>query len=312
MAKTRIQEIDFLRAVFIILMVLFHLSAIGIHYPNVKQVVYSFHMPAFLVISGFLVGINKPCRPFFRSCLWIFIPYAIMETGYVAASSFLPVGEPVDDISFQLLLDKLIFHPLGPYWYLHTLLICDILCWCLCRTRFADNIVSLLCVLILCFYVLDKYLEVVSFANAMYFIGGFALRRRKKDFISVICPSFFALPLIILIICVDDSLNKSTLGGVSLTYLVMSFSVWIFQRLPHIVSRLLCFVGSNTLPILLFSPLFTMAVKPLSRLMKFDSTLCLFALVGTSVAVGGSLLIAVIMDKLRLSDFSVGRDRIIV
>lgn len=40
-------------------MVVFHLAYIGDEYPYVKQVVYTFHMPAFLIISGYLANIRK-------------------------------------------------------------------------------------------------------------------------------------------------------------------------------------------------------------------------------------------------------------
>ena len=50
----RISEIDYLRCVLILLMVAFHLVYIGDSYPYAKQVVYTFHMPGFLLISGYL------------------------------------------------------------------------------------------------------------------------------------------------------------------------------------------------------------------------------------------------------------------
>ena len=73
--KQRIGEIDFLRCVLILLMVTFHIVYAGDTYPLAKRVVYTFHMPAFLVVSGFLCNTSKDRRQFFRSMLWIFIPY---------------------------------------------------------------------------------------------------------------------------------------------------------------------------------------------------------------------------------------------
>lgn len=49
--KQRIGEIDFLRCVLILLMVTFHIVYAGDTYPLAKRVVYTFHMPAFLVVS---------------------------------------------------------------------------------------------------------------------------------------------------------------------------------------------------------------------------------------------------------------------
>lgn len=50
----RIPEIDYLKCIFILLMVTFHLIYIGDNYPYAKQIVYTFHMPGFLLISGYL------------------------------------------------------------------------------------------------------------------------------------------------------------------------------------------------------------------------------------------------------------------
>ena len=67
--KKRIEELDFLKCVFIILMIVFHLVYIGDKYPYAKQLVYTFHMPAFLLISGYLVSISK--KPLVFSAPWV-------------------------------------------------------------------------------------------------------------------------------------------------------------------------------------------------------------------------------------------------
>lgn len=117
--KNRIAELDYLKSIFILLMIVFHLVYIGDKYPYAKSLVYTFHMPAFLIISGYVMNIAKGIRPFLRTMWWIFIPYAVMETGYVIMSAILPVRESVEHLSVSLWLDKLFLHPLGPYWYLH-------------------------------------------------------------------------------------------------------------------------------------------------------------------------------------------------
>lgn len=89
--NSRVKELDFLKCIFIILMIIFHLVYIGDSYPYAKQVVYTFHMSAFLVISGYLNNVNKKIKAFGQSLLWIFIPYVCMETGYVIMSAILPV-----------------------------------------------------------------------------------------------------------------------------------------------------------------------------------------------------------------------------
>jgi fucose 4-O-acetylase-like acetyltransferase len=81
--EERVKEIDYLKCIFITLMIIFHLVYIGDKYPYAKQVVYTFHMSAFLIISGYLVNIQKGLGAFLKKYLWIFIPYACMEAGYI-------------------------------------------------------------------------------------------------------------------------------------------------------------------------------------------------------------------------------------
>ena len=60
--KKRIEELDFLKALFILLMITFHLAYIGDGYPYLKRFVYTFHMPGFLIISGYLWKVHKPIK----------------------------------------------------------------------------------------------------------------------------------------------------------------------------------------------------------------------------------------------------------
>ena len=112
---TRIPEIDYLRCLLILLMVAFHLVYIGDSYPYAKQVVYTFHMPGFLLISGYLAHPRKSWGALGRKLLWVFIPYLIMETGYTVMCSLLPVREHLDGLTPAVLLEKVFLHPLGPY-----------------------------------------------------------------------------------------------------------------------------------------------------------------------------------------------------
>ena len=77
--QRRIDELDFLKGVFFILMITFHLVYIGDSYPYAKRVVYTFHMPGFLIISGYLMNITKPCKELIKTMLGYAIPYIVME-----------------------------------------------------------------------------------------------------------------------------------------------------------------------------------------------------------------------------------------
>lgn len=63
--QARILELDYLKCVFILLMVVFHLVYIGNRYPVAKAFVYTFHMPGFLI---------APCT---EACSTVFAIYTV-------------------------------------------------------------------------------------------------------------------------------------------------------------------------------------------------------------------------------------------
>lgn len=309
--KNRIAELDYLKAIFILLMIVFHLVYIGDKYPYAKSLVYTFHMPAFLIISGYVMNIAKEGRLFLRSMGWIFVPYAVMETGYVVMSSILPVRESVGHLSVSLWLDKLFLHPLGPYWYLHTLMLCGLTYWGVDKLAGQWNrTVSLLILLALCYAVLSV-LGVLSLINALYFMAGVALKRTAIDFRAFFAPSFWAILPIVWLASEEVNLDKSSLAGVALTYLVMSLLLAIFRYLPEKLKHPLGYIGSHTFILLVFSPVFTMAVKPLVKLFTFDGTGMVFLCVSLCICMIGSFAIAWCMDKLRISRFFWGKPRML-
>lgn len=69
-----IPQLDYLKGIFIILMILFHLVYIGDNYPYMKQVVYTFHMPVFLILSGVCHRQEKAGKSFCVLCGGYFFP----------------------------------------------------------------------------------------------------------------------------------------------------------------------------------------------------------------------------------------------
>lgn len=309
--KNRIAELDYLKSVFILLMIIFHLVYIGEKYPYAKSFVYTFHMPAFLIISGYVMNIAKGIRLYLRSIGWIFVPYAVMETGYVIMSSILPVRESIENLSVPLWLDKLFLHPLGPYWYLHTLMLCGITYWVVDKLSERWNHgMSELLLLAFCYAVLSA-LNLLSLINALYFMAGVSLRRNAIDFRTFFVPSLGSVLLLLWLASSEDNLNKASLSGVALTYLIISLLLAVFRYLPDGLKRLMSYIGSHTFVLLIFSPIFTMAVKPLAPFLAFDGTGMIFLCVSLCICVVGSFTIAWCMDKLHVSRFFWGKSRML-
>lgn len=306
----RIKELDYLKSILILLMVAFHLVYIGDKYPYIKQIVYTFHMPAFLIISGYLTNVQKDIRSFMKKLLWIFIPYLCMETGYVLMSHILPVRENVPEISSSILLHKIFIKPLGPYWYLHTLIICSLLYYLAFRyTRM--KIISQVIILGLGLFAVSYWGGIMVFANAIYFLAGVIIKQSKLPFIRIFQPSLLALVPMILLCCFPDNLNRGILAGITITYLAIIISLYAHSYLSKGISQCSYFIGRNTLVIFLFSPLFTILCKMFLSFLFFEPTGILFMIISVAITVSGCIIIAWSMDKLHFSRFFFGQDAIL-
>lgn len=309
--KQRVGEIDFLKCIFIVLMILFHLRYIGDTYPYAKSLVYTFHMPAFLIISGYLMNVQKTASLFFRSMRYIFIPYALMETGYVLMSAVLPVREQVDDLNLLLWADKLFLHPLGPYWYLHTLMLCGITYYIVNRFNYLwKDCVATLIVLALC-YAAWAWLGLLSLPNALYFAAGVALRRSRLQFLDFFHPSAWSVIPFVLLALSPDNLDRAVPGGVLLTYLAVSIGLVLGRFLSGKIKELCYYVGAHTFVLLVFSPIFTMAVKPLVQVFAFDASGMLFMIVSLLITLAGCFILAWMVDILHLSPYFWGKERML-
>ena len=306
----RIKELDYLKSIFILLMIVFHLVYISDKYPYIKQIVYTFHMYAFLIISGYLDNVQKDIRSFVRKLFWIFVPYMCMEAGYVIMSHILPVRESIPEVTPIILLHKIFIKPLGPYWYLHTLIICSLLHYLAFRYTHMKTI-SQLILLGLGLFATAYWGGLIVFANAIYFLAGIIIKQSKLPFTQIFQPSFLALIPIMLLCYFPNNLDRGTLAGIAITYLVIIISLYAHNYLPKDIKEYSYFIGRNTLVIFLFSPIFTILCKLFLPFLFFDSTGMLFMVISVIVTINGCIAIAWSMDKLHFSRFFFGQDNIL-
>lgn len=307
--KQRLEEIDFLRCVLILLMITFHIVYIGDTYAFAKQFVYTFHMPAFLLVSGYLCNTDKKMATFMKSMMWIFIPYLVMETAYVVMASLLPIREHIDNLTPMLLLDKIFLHPLGPYWYLHTWILCSMVCYFAMRLRAIKPMLRFLVAVAGC--LLLGFCGLVSLPNALYFMTGAMISLLGMRFLAVFHPAWWAvLPVLSIAFFMPSQLDRATIGGMAIVFFMISFILYIYRFTSIRMRRPLLFVGRNTLLLLLFSPIFTAVSKLYQPLfLSFDPTGISFCIVTVTIATLGSLLIGHVSDLLRLSPFFFGKEK---
>ncbi len=302
---SRLPELDFIKAVMIVLMVAFHLVYIGNTYPYAKQLVYTFHMPAFLVVSGYLMNVAKPAGAFARTVMGFAVPYLAMESGYTVMASLLPIREHIDLLTPQVFADKLLLHPLGPYWYLHTLIVCASVYYLAFLNKTPGTAAKLFATAV--GFILLSLLGVMSLSMSLYFLLGAVVRQSTLGFRQFFRASWLSLPAFCLLALSEANLHSNTFAGLIVVYMSISICLVVFPVLPGTARRLFLFLGRNTLPIFLFSPIFTILCKSLLPFLAFDPTGMLFLLLSLLISISGSLLIGLVIDALSLSRLFCGR-----
>ena len=306
----RIKELDYLKGVMIILVISFHLVYFEQLYPYAKLVAYTFHMPVLLVISGYLMNINKKWKYFRLTISGLAIPYIIMESGYIVMASLLPINEHIDHLTFGVFISKLLLHPLGPYWYLHSLMLCSATYYVIFRYFHAKEVTRFI-LMGLALYLYSHVLGILSFTLSVFFLMGIVLRQCNMDFKRFFQSSSFALLAFLLLIFHEQYLSPSTLGGILIIYLIISCCLFTFKYFPLLISSSILYLGRNSLLLYAFSPIFTILCKQMVPWLAFDKTGILFLIASLIVCISGSLCIGYMMDVLRISPLFFRKQHII-
>lgn len=307
----RVQEIDFIKGVLILLMISFHLVYFEHLYPYAKQVVYTFHMPGFLILSGYLLKVERPWLRFLRTMLFFALPYLIMESGYIVMASVLPINEHINDLTIWMFFDKLLLHPLGPYWYLHTLVICS--CWYYTVNRYVRlKPLSKHILLGLLFYFCSSLLGIMEFACSLYFLAGAIIRQSGLSFLRLFQSSSVAILALALLIANPQNLSMYSAGGILIVYLTISFCLLAFLYIPMMLRRLLLYLGGNTLILFLFSPMFTILCKEMVPWLSFEPTGLLFLGLSLLFCVSGCLIVGWLLDVIGISRLLFGKRRVLL
>ena len=302
----RIKELDFLKGVLILLVISFHLVFFEQLYPEIKQVVYTFHMPGFLLISGYLMNIRKEPKDFLRTLLWLAVPYLVMESGYIYMASLLPINEHIENLTPWVFLDRLFLHPLGPYWYLHALILCGGLYYYI-YNNVERGLMTRFLLIGIAYYVLAHILGILSFSSSLYFLAGAVLRQSNRDFLLFFLPTRLSVIAFALLACFSKYPTQASLNGALIVYFAISTLLSLYEHLPERLQKGFVLFGRNSLMLYVFSPIFTVLCKQFVPYLKFDPTGLLFLAVSLSFCVVGSLLIAWLMDFVGISKYFFGR-----
>ena len=81
----------------------------------------------------------------------------------------------------------------------------------------------------------------------------------------------------------------------------MEFMIWCAKKLSSKVSKVLDYVGANTLPIYLFHPMFTLSSKLFFCSLITNGNIICFSILTIAIATIGSLMIGHALDKTGVS-----------
>lgn len=310
MQQRHIDEIDFQRAILISLVILVHIVNFGNIHPDVKSGVLSFLMPTFLLVTGYLLNVDKPVRKFAIYLLRILLPYVIMVTGYMVLSLYLPVRDGIQHLDWHTAFYVLCIHSIGPYWFFRVMLIGGFLCYatfrCLSQQTTYVQLVAygivLLCV--------SHFTPIMNWEQAFYYFLGVVLRMSKVNYNKVFFPSSLSFIPLLLILFIAPQWDWSNLLVLVMAFCFLSFASSLKRFFHGRPLEMILYIGRNTLPIYMFHPIFTMAGKFLLPIFRFDSSGIVHAIVVVIIGLSGSLLLAKTMDKLHLS-WMFGRPQIV-
>ncbi len=315
--KQRNTDIDWIRAILIILMILIHIVSFGNAYPQLKAGILSFMMPTFLIITGYLVNIEKSPKEMGRYLMCLALPYVIMVTGFSVLSYFMPVRDGITELSLSQICEKIFVTSIGPYWFIQTMIICGILYYVsfkgaiwgtLRQGKTTMSTTTSLFIFATLLLLLSKTPALSPSAATYYFIGA-VLRQCHIGFDRIFRPSPVALLLWINLLGLEEWYDWGTLAIVFSCWCCISSLMWIHSLIKRLQDNAcvrktedtLLYMGRNTLPIYLFHPIFTMAAKFYHPLFSWDRSEIIFALVTIFIAIAGSIGIAKMMEKTRLA-----------
>ena len=315
--KQRNTDIDWIRAILIILMILIHIVSFGNAYPQLKAGILSFMMPTFLIITGYLVNIEKTGKQMRNYLKCLALPYVIMVTGFSVLSYFMPVRDGITELSLSQICEKIFVTSIGPYWFIQTMIICGALYYAsfkgatwgkLRQGETTMSTTTSLFIFATLLLLLSKTPALSPSAATYYFIG-VVLRQCHIGFDRIFRPSPAALLLWLLLLGMEEWYDWGTLAIVFSCWCCISSLMWIHSLITRLQNNTcirktedtLLYIGRNTLPIYLFHPIFTMAAKFYHPLFSWDRSEIIFALVTIFIAIAGSIGIAKMMEKTHLA-----------
>ncbi len=239
MKKERCEWLDFERGILILLVVVGHVLGKWIEPMEVTEfiykIIYSFHMPAFFMISGYawarfskdkIVNIKNYIG---RKAISLLIPYALFSIGFGALKMFAGADNTISPIGIK----DIILFPIRPFdylWFLYALFIVEcIIAWCFKQLSISTVWVLAVCIIlhfVSCFVQIEWVAIGRILCFMVYFVLGIlALEHEQKEINEnvlrrgLVFVAFFVMEGFYVILCKDNAETTTILPSALIVFI---------------------------------------------------------------------------------------------
>ena len=264
--KQRVQYIDIARAIAILATLMGHMNqfyrdSLGLSHPQMLAFIYVFHMPLFFVISGILFSEKSFKETSFPKFLMkkiktLVVPYLFLDITGGLINMLMNKTYSIDTVK-RILLNTLTIHPnVGADWFISALLIGEILLYFFLRYYRAVFKYFVWIPFLMIYFYTPFYTHWINiFARGIigftFMLAGYFLKDYFKGDVNkrwdVIILSF----IVTFVVC--ELNGQIDLWGCSIGNPVLCLagglagSFWIIGLSKHISSKLMVFIGQNTI-----------------------------------------------------------------
>jgi len=279
--------------------------------------IYTFHMPLFLIISGFFSNITNinPTESLNRLTSRLIVPYLIFTSLYLLGLILIKHASiqtsTIAPSSISDYMEIITLRPRGAYWFIHSLFLIQL---CFISARFIskyaklDNatffIISIALLAGLCHF------NIIGQRTVSYFVIGFVFRVVPKELPASALTGILVMCVIFMLAgdyIYEFSILQAAWCLSILTFLAGAGKVLYYSR----VVAIFVWLGRNSMCVLVLHAIFVVALKPTSSsFLKMDSSGLFYSFVVLISTIFGCLAAATALDKIRLSKYIFGVDNI--
>lgn len=322
----RILQLDFLKGIMITLVVMFHIVLFDNTYPTLRTAVYTFHVSVFLLISGYLSNVDRMPSDFLKAILRLLVPYVIFETFYMvvlyAMGLTMHSTLTMNTLSIKDIVIRLLAYPIGVYWYLHALIVCNVAYYLIFHYLKLNTASKFILLAMACYgitYVIKEIWWAPILAGSgfvwesiIYYLIGVFIKLVGVPFLKMIPASCLSVIPLCLLFSSTSNFYRGSLSGITITLLVISTLLFVYNQIGPSIRAFFSYLGCNSLAIFVFAPFFIPVTKYAIPLFCFDETVLLFTLFASSFSILCSLMTAVVSDKLGISKYLFYKEAIYV